>query len=259
MSTQTRGRILLAGETWFSYGVHQKGFSAYTTGGYEEGQTEFVRALEDDGWLVRHIPNHLATEEFPWTAEELAEYSLVILSDIPADTLHLHPATFVRGERRPDRLAEIATYVERGGGFLMVGGYMSFSGFEGKARYHGTAIESLLPISLLGYDDRVEAPQGVTPVVSMPEHPAVADLPQEWPYFLGYNRFTATGGDVVLSVGDDPFLVLDEHGKGRTAAFASDCSPHWGSPEFMAWDGYGRLWSSLAAWLTSGDGSRARA
>lgn len=25
-------RVLLAGETWISYGVHLKGFSAYTTG-----------------------------------------------------------------------------------------------------------------------------------------------------------------------------------------------------------------------------------
>ena len=122
-------RMLLAGETWLSYGIHQKGFSAYTTGGYEEGQTEWVAALRDQGWDVTHIPNHLATEQFPWRADDLRAYDVVVLSDIGADTLQLHPDTFVRGQRTPDRLAEIAAYVDAGGGFLMVGGYMSFSGF----------------------------------------------------------------------------------------------------------------------------------
>jgi uncharacterized membrane protein len=54
---------------------------------------------------------------------------------------------------------------------------------------------------------------------------------------------------VLLSVEDDPFLAVAERGKGRSAAFASDCSPHWGSPEFMAWDGYATFWDQLLGWL----------
>lgn len=252
-----KGRILLAGETWFSYGIHQKGFSAYTTGAYDEGQTELVRALTDRGWTVDHIPNHLATEQFPWTSDELAQYDLIVLSDISADTLQLHPDTFLRGQRRPDRLASIAGFVAAGGGFLMVGGYMSFSGFEGKARFHGTAIEEILPVRMLGFDDRVEAPQGVTPTAGVTSHPVLADLPADWPHFLGYNRLVATAGDVLLNVGTDPFLVVGQHGQGRTGAFASDCSPHWGSPEFMAWAGYGPFWDALMSWLAGGKASQA--
>lgn len=250
--TGHRGRILLAGETWFSYGIHQKGFSAYTTGAYDEGQTELVRALTEGGWTVDHIPNHLATEQFPWTAAELAAYDLVVLSDISADTLHLHPDTFLRGQRRPDRLAAVADFVAGGGGFLMVGGYMSFSGFEGKARFHGTAIEGILPVRMLGFDDRVEAPQGVIPTAHPTPHPILDSLPPDWPHFLGYNRLVATGGEVLLNVGSDPFLAVGQHGQGRTAAFASDCSPHWGSPEFLAWEGYGPFWNALASWLAAG-------
>jgi uncharacterized membrane protein len=255
--TPGSGRILLAGETWLSYGIHQKGFSAYTTGGYEEGQTEWVAALAERGWEVTHVPNHLATEDFPWRAGDLREYDVVVLSDIGADTLHLHPDTFVRGKRTPDRLAEIVAYVEGGGGFLMVGGYMSFSGFEGKARFHGTPIERLLPVRMLGFDDRVEAPAGVTPAVRMADHPVLAGTPGDWPHLLGYNRLVADGGETVLTVDDDPLLVVDEHGAGRSAAFASDCSPHWGSPEFMAWSGYGPFWDTLLRWLASGAGARA--
>lgn len=249
-------RILLAGETWFSYGVHQKGFSSYTTGTYDEGQTELVRALRERGWTVEHIPNHLATEQFPWTAEELRRYDLVVLSDISADTLQLHPDTFLRGQRRPDRLAAIAEFVAAGGGFLMVGGYMSFSGFEGKARFQGTAIEEVLPVKMLGFDDRVETPQGVTPTARSTSHPILAAVPVEWPHFLGYNRVVSDGGEVLLKVGGDPFLVVGTHGHGRTAAFASDCSPHWGSPEFMAWEGYGPFWNALMLWLIAGRQSR---
>lgn len=250
--SERSGRILLAGETWLSYGIHQKGFSAYTTGAYEEGCAEFVRALEEGGWSVEHVPNHRATERFPWTAEELEAYDVVILSDIGADTLLLHPDTFVRGRRTPNRLNAIAERTERGGGFLMVGGYMSFSGFEGKARYHATPVERCLPVRMLGFDDRVEAPEGVTPTAVESAHPALAGAAGEWPHFLGYNRVAVDGGDVLLSFGDDPLLVVGSCGDGRSAAFTSDCSPHWGSPEFMAWDCYGSFWNGLLGWLARG-------
>lgn len=247
--SESGGSILLAGETWLTLGVHQKGFSAYTTGTYEEGHREWMSALTDRGWSVDHVPNHRATDDFPWTAEELGSYDVVVLSDISADTLQLHPDTLVRGQRRPNRLAEIARYVSGGGGFLMVGGYMSFSGFEGKARFHGTDVERILPVRMLGYDDRLEAPQGVTPTSRDTAHPALATAFTDWPPFLGYNRLVADGGQVLVSFGDDPLLIVGEEGAGRTAAFASDCSPHWGSPEFIAWEGYGPFWDTLLHWL----------
>ncbi len=248
------GRLLLAGETWLSLGIHQKGFSSYSTGTYDEGHTEWVAALNERGWTVDHVPNHRATNDFPWTAEELTPYDVVVLSDISADTLQLHPDTLVHGQRRPNRLAEIARYVNGGGGFLMVGGYMSFSGFEGKARFHGTDIERILPVRMLGFDDRLEAPQGVTPTPRSQPHPALATSDTKWPHFLGYNRLVPEDGEVLVSFDEDPLLIVSEEGDGRTAAFASDCSPHWGSPEFMAWDGYGPFWHTLLTWL-AGHGS----
>jgi uncharacterized membrane protein len=106
---------------------------------------------------------------------------------------------------------------------------------------------------MLGIDDRIEEPSGVHPRASLP-HPILSGIPGEWPYFLGYNRFTAKpDATVVLSVGDDPFLVVGSHGSGRVAAFASDCSPHWGSPEFTAWSAYGRFWTQLLRWLAGRD------
>lgn len=249
--TTDRRQVLLAGETWLSYGIHQKGFSAYTTGAYEVGSDDFVAELRGKGWNVDHIPNHLATEDFPRTVATLRAYDVVVLSDIGADTLLLHPDTFVHGKRTPNRLALIEEWVHAGGSFLMVGGYMSFAGFEGKGRYHATAAERCLPVTVRGYDDRAERPEGVVPTVEQPDHPVLRGLPAEWPYFLGYNRVTAKpDATVLLSVEEDPFLVVADRGEGRSAAFASDCSPHWGSPAFMAWQGYAQLWDQLLRWLT---------
>ena len=243
-------RILLAGETWISHKIDVKGFSSYSTGTYGEGQTALVEALEADGHEVVHIANHVAVEQFPWsTADLAAAYDVVMLSDISADTLQIHPDCFDRGQRTPDRLRVAADFVAQGGGLVMVGGYMSFSGLEGKARYKATPLAEVLPVEMLGHDDRVETPEGVVPV-RVAEHEALAGIDGDWPHFLGYNRLrTKPDAAALLDVGPDPMLVVGEYGRGRTAAFASDCSPHWGSPEFMAWEHYGRFWGQLMNWL----------
>jgi uncharacterized membrane protein len=245
-------RVLIAGETWSTHKIEIKGFSAYTTSAYDVGLTELVEALTAHGHEVEHIANHEAIERFPWTLEEFEAHDVIIMSDIPADTIQLHPAVFDRGERKPDRLRVLADYVRGGGGALMVGGYMSFSGIEGKARYQTTPLAAVLPVRMLGMDDRIESPEGVNPSV-VEQHEILRDIPSEWPYFLGYNRIEAKpDATVLMTVDEDPFLVIGVAGEGRTAAFASDCSPHWGSPEFLAWPHYGTFWSQLIAWLGGG-------
>lgn len=243
-------RILLVGESWNTFAQHTKGLASYTTSGYEEGATDLIDALEKAGHDVEYMPNHLAVERFPYEAQTLRDnYDVVILSDAPADSFLLPPAVFVRGERRPNRLAVLAEYVSQGGGLLMIGGYMSFSGFEGRGRYSLTPLADVLPVEMLVHDDRIECPEGVVPE-TVAEHEILDGLDREWPYFLGYNRVRAKDQThTLLSVGTDPFLVLGSHGTGRVGAFASDCSPHWGSPEFMAWPSYGPFWSQLIGWL----------
>jgi uncharacterized membrane protein len=257
---RSHGSILLVGEAWTTYSIHLKGFSAFEAGSYGEGAEWLIGALESSGWTVRFIPTPLATRDFPSSENDLAEYDVIVFSDIPADTILLHPDTFERGLRTTDRLASLAAYVRRGGGFLMIGGYMSFSGMGGKARYGASALRDVLPVEMAPGDDRVEVPAGVNPTV-VTNHSLLDGIDRDWPYFLGYNQLRAKdGSEVILAVENDPFLVVGTYGRGRVAAFASDCAPHWGSPAFLDWDGYGTFWDQLALWLkngsSAGDSSR---
>jgi len=241
-------RVLLAGESWAMVTLHQKGFASYPTSAYEEGAAPLLAALE--GFAeVRYLPNHVAATQLPDRAEQLAEYDAILFSDVGADTLLLHPETMA-GKIRPNRLRSVEQYVARGGGFAMIGGWMSFGGIGGHGRYHRTAIEETLPVRISPFDDRAETPEGVLPTPTGRRHPVLAGIEGVWPPMLGYNRFEAKPeGEVLLRVGDDPFLVVGSHGQGRTAAYASDCSPHWGSPEFLAWAHYTRFWRQLVSWL----------
>ena len=246
----SKQRVLIAGESWVTHSIHQKGFDSFTTTAYEEGVGPLKDALEAGGSEVTSLPNHVAATDFPDTPAALSEYDAVVLSDIGANTLLLHPETFARSVPRPDRIAAIRDYVGTGGGLVMVGGYLTFAGIEGKARWAGTPVEEALPVRISTADDRVESPAGTSPLVRLPGHGIVSGLPAEWPDLLGYNRVSPkAAAEVVVTVGDDPLIVAGTFGSGRGAAFTSDCGPHWCPPPFVEWDGYVPMWQQLLAWV----------
>jgi uncharacterized membrane protein len=247
-------RVLLAGESWITHGTHAKGAVSYANASYEEGAGVLIDALTANDADVTYIANHLAVEGFPRSVAELLAFDAVILSDLPSDTLLLDRACFVDGTRGTNRLEELAQYVEAGGGLLMIGGYMSFTGIEGKARYGMTPLARVLPVAMLSSDDRVETPEGVVPHVVAPDHPIVLGLDANWPYFLGYNKVDPKPeSQVLMSIRQDPLLVINDVGLGRAGAFASDCSPHWGSHEFVRWRSYAGFWSQLVGWIARPD------
>lgn len=69
---------------------------------------------------------------FPVQASELERFDFVIVSDVPAEAM------------TPGQVAVLERYVERGGGFLMVGGEQGF----GLGGWQGTAMERLLPVRM---------------------------------------------------------------------------------------------------------------
>jgi uncharacterized membrane protein len=105
-------------------------------------------------------------------------------------------------------------------------------------------------VIISGIDDRAEEPSGVRPEVSLPGHPVLDGVPEDWPALLGYNRVTARpGAEVLVRCEADPLVACGEYHAGRSAVFTSDCAPHWGPPAFLDWPGYDPLWANLVAWL----------
>jgi uncharacterized membrane protein len=242
-------RLLFAGESWMTHSIHVKGFDSFEMSSYHEGGTEMIEALRGGGVEVTYLQNHLAAERFPTTREEIERHDVIILSDIGANTLLLPERTMLRSEPTPNRLELIADFVRNGGGLLMIGGFLTFQGIQGKGNYQGSPIDEILPVALQATDDRNEQPQGVTPQIVDGSHPTVAGL-TGWPHFLGYNKSTLRpDAHLVARLGEHPFIAVREVGNGRTAVFSSDCAPHWGPPAFVGWEGYAKLWLNLATWL----------
>ncbi|HHT65271.1 MAG: glutamine amidotransferase [Caldicoprobacterales bacterium] len=243
-------KVLLAGESWIAHTTHVKGMDSFHTSTYGESGKWLIEALEADGFEVTYMPSHLALTKFPFTMEELQKFDAVILSDIGSNTLLLNDDVFIKCQTVPDRLELIRDYVEQGGGFCMIGGYMSFTGIEGKARYNQTPIKDILPVEMLDFDDRCETCSGVIPVIEDSGSPVLRGVEEPWPSFLGYNKtIRREDADVVATVNGDPLIALREYGKGRTAVFTSDCAPHWGTMEFVNWKHYQTFWANLVRYI----------
>ncbi|HOP02314.1 MAG TPA: glutamine amidotransferase [Flexilinea sp.] len=243
-------KVLLAGESWMSYTTHVKGFDSFYTSKYETGEKWIKNALENGGYEVNFLPNHLAGEYFPFKMSELKEYSCIILSDIGSNTLLLSSNTFEKSLPMPNRCELIKDYVLDGGSLLMIGGYMTFSGVDAKGKWGMTPVQDVLPVKIINTDDRKEHPEGIKPVLKH-EHDALKHIKGEWPHFLGYNfTIPLEDADIPITIDADPLIAFCEKGKGRSAVFTSDCAPHWGPPEFIEWKYYNFLWNGILDWLT---------
>jgi len=241
--------ILFAGESWIKHTIHMKGFDQFHSTEYQEGADVFLRHMADAGHAVTYIRGHEISSRFPKSAEELRAFDVVIISDIGANSFLLPDETFLRSEKAPNRLRLIADFVQAGGGLVMIGGYLSFSGIDGKARFGMSPLADVLPVTMLPYDDRVEMPEGLDVEIVEPSHPVLGDTPANWPQLLGYNRLVVKpDATVVARFGSDPILVVGRHGEGRAVAFASDLAPHWAPPEFLEWPHYAILWNAIVVW-----------
>ncbi len=175
------------------------------------------------GAKVTHVPpgEKLSSRDLK------ASYDVIILSDYGADCVDSESAKRAR------------QIVEGGAGFLMVGGWGSFSGPFGK--WKGTWAEDLLPVTMSSKDDRCNFPSGAL-IMLKTKHPAVKNTDfLNPPAICGLNNISAKRGSqtvltvrpvtykgkIGLSPREYPLLVVSGQGGRRTAAFASDFAPHW--------------------------------
>jgi len=242
-------KVLLIGESWFTYSVHQKGFDAFYTSEYVEGGAPFIEALESRGHEVDYIPSHLIDKKMPEKASELALYDVIVISDVGANSFQLPSSAFTKSIPSVDKSETIRQVVESGGSLLMIGGYLSFTGIDAKALWGRSSLVDVIPVKMLSTDDRVERPSGVSAHL-VATHPVTTGIESSWPLLLGFNEVeTKPESQVLAEIDGYPLLVLGTYAKGRTAAFTSDIAPHWAPETFTNWNGYSLLWDQLVTWL----------
>lgn len=242
-------KVLFVGESWVKHTIHQKGFDQFHSTEYEEGAGVFLDALAQAGHEVTYVRGHEVSLRFPKAREQIEVFDVVVISDIGSNSFLLPDETFLRSQRSPNRLSLVADYVRQGGGLVMIGGYLSFTGIDAKARYGMSPLAEVLPVTMLPHDDRIERSEGAPVEVCVPDHPVLGGTPAQWPQLLGYNRLIAKPDAVVVArSGHDPILVVGNIGKGRATAFASDLAPHWAPAEFINWTHYPKLWNSILGW-----------
>ncbi len=216
--------------------------------------------LRTPGDLVEATGRELSLIPFP--AEELftralESFDLVIFQNF--DYRPYDAALFRFGHY----LANVERYVmDYGGGFLMVGGDLSFA----HGGYDGTAVEEILPVELNEGLDAVDTrdfkpqltPQGLThPITSLDYDPERnRKLWEGLPGLKGYNKVRTLKKDAIaLSIHPEasaPLLAVTEMGKGRVMAFLTDDSWRW---NFLS-IGHGgsnrnyiKFWRNSVRWL----------
>ena len=195
----------------------------------------------------------------PGELEALTKKSAaVIVSDVEAKCFQLYPDFFNRSARTglvetyPDRLEFLKGWVAHGGGLMMLGGWLSFSGARGAGGWRRSRMAEALPVECLPGDDTVESSSGFTAEVVAPDHPCVKGLPwDEFPPLFGYNEVVAKPhAQVLVRIRETghPLVVAGSHDRGRVFIYASDPVPHWGI-NFELWSGYDRFWQKALRWV----------
>ena len=224
------------------------------------GATHFIAALATRDIEVRQIGGERCESDFPTSLEALREYSVVVLSDVGALSLYFSAQTRA-GLPSVDRLELLRKWVEDGGGLMMAGGYTSFQGMDGMARYHDTPVEDCLPVNCLPYSDGLEAPEGLAPEIAAgaAAHPILHDIDGAFPLILGMNKVVLDRASPELILlcrhrgREQPLLACQHYRKGRSIAWMSDIGPHWLSRSFLDWRHYGQFMANMVSWAAGQD------
>jgi uncharacterized membrane protein len=195
---------------------------------------------------------------FPTTRRELFKYDIIIASDV--DLVYF----------TDEQLQWLVEFVgERGGGFVMVGGWTSF----GSGGYDESIIDKMLPVDMQGradgYFDGASFKMNITPEgrkhpifqISETDNDEILDA---IPYFRGCNRVQRAKPTAVVlaehpfyrtAFGAMPLIAVQDYGKGRAMAFVSDTTAGWGELFEADWgkDGdnryYRKFWQNAFRWL----------
>lgn len=242
--------VLLVGESCFATHTEYKGLDQFSETNYHEAATVLRGVIEGLGHQFTHIPCHMIARQYPRDLKSLQAYDVVLFSDVGTNSFLLLPEMVRTGNRVVNLLKLTKEYIAQGGGFAMIGGYMTYQGMEAKGKWKRSCIEEILPVTLYEGDDRCEVPEGADLRCDPTKHPILNGLPAEWPYILGYNRTIAKGNaDVLVAYDNDPIIATTTYGEGRVVAYTTDCAPHWAPAAMHGWTYYPKLWDNIIKWL----------
>ncbi len=175
------------------------------------------------------------SKSFPATREELYRYDVMLISDVPV------------GNFSDEQMQWVVDWVnERGGGFLMGGGYTTFD----VGHYDQTPWERITPVDMLAYGaGAMEKTFPIRIPDAVRHHPLwrFCENPEEneraldaHPVFTGMNRVKrAKPGAIVLAVradaeGDEPVMAAQTYGRGRSIAWLPDPNGGW-ARDYITW------------------------
>ena len=208
------------------------------------GALQFIAALNEGGYAVTQLSVDECGEHFPLSVAEMGRYGALVLSDVGALSLLL-TLSARGGNLGTDRLQMLSDWVATGGGLVMAGGYMSFLGLDGLARYYETPKDDRQPDQSRPNSDGLEAPAGLVPLVLMPHHPVLRDIGTSWPPLLGMNKTEYRNGASAVQIIAEctylerrfPLLATRTFGKGRFLVWFCVFVFYWLSQAFASWHG----------------------
>jgi uncharacterized membrane protein len=243
-------------ETPFNYA--DKGLDIYYYGKF------LTDALESTG---QHQVTDVATWDFyklgPGEYEKiLAEYDVIIFSDVEAKNFQLAPSFFDRTKfgsqvlTFPDRVRLTVEAVQSGVHMMFLGGWLSFPGEMGKGGWGRTRLREILPVRCLDCEDLIESTEGFTAEVTETGEDVFADIDFDtFPPILGYNQVRRRAeSDILLEVREtgDPLVAGGRFEQGKVLTYMSDPAPHWGC-NFIYWAHYNDFWLRCLDWLLADD------
>lgn len=229
----------------------------------EDPRIECVTATLDNQYVTR--PRVIRIDDpyrgFPTSRQELFEYDVVICSDISR-------GAFTREQL--DWTVELVS--DRGGGFVMVGGYTAF----GAGGWDQTQWDKLIPIDMRGGNlgqGLVNEGFRVTVPPAAQKHPIwkFTDDPVEnqrilaaMPPFYGTNiarrvkpaaTLLGVSANPLSIVGQAPIFASQSYGRGRTFAMMTDTTESWGTQFEKFWGEndnryFRKFWRNVTYWLT---------
>lgn len=176
-------------------------------------------------------------ESFP-SPNELSSYSIIILSDVTADSL------------TPAWIKWLDQYVKKGGSLLVTGGPFTY----GEGNFKEKGIDAILPVETAKFDLKWEK-AGVAIKIDNAVSPIVegVDIKAEPMVYWIHQLIPKQGMEVIMSAGKYPLVIAGKYGEGKVIVFTG--SP-LGLPlekqvPFWEWPGWEKLTGNCCNWLAN--------